>query len=225
MHLINRKNHLPLGVLLPEVNNVNVSLVNRFHGAHTWIYLNGLSSINASDGDSVTRRNSVHKVIVSEENDRVRRLTGWHVVRGLLDLDHLPVGEETSIVHNLKGVTVVAVSAERRLGNPSALVLNGCGEGAHDALEEGLSHLRNYSRSSDDHSADGDELIDVLGIQAAHGLCLVGVERANLNLMIEYGGWIPLEEHLVNGHVESRNDLLRITHELLVELRIEVLQV
>lgn len=66
---------------------------------------------------------------------------------------------------------------------------------------------------------------DTFRIQRSHVLGLLGVEGAHLNLVVQHGGRVFLEEHLVDGHVECGDYLLRVADQLAVQRRVECLQV
>jgi hypothetical protein len=62
-------------------------------------------------------------------------------------------------------------------------------------------------------------------IQSSHVLGLVSVKRTHLNLMRQHSVGVPLEEGLVDGHVQGGNDLLGVAHQLTVQIFIELLNV
>jgi len=72
-------------------------------------------------------------------------------------------------VDQRQAVGGVAVAAHGRLGDAPAVHLHAGAEGAHLALEERLLHLGDELRGADHHAADGDQLIDVCGGNAALG--------------------------------------------------------
>ena len=88
-------------------------------------------------------------------------LTRGHVLGAFLELNHLLVGESGPIVNQAEGVVGVAVGAERRLGNASALHLNRGSKLADRALEQSLRHLRDQRRGPDNHAGDRDQLVNV----------------------------------------------------------------
>lgn len=133
---------------------------------------------------SVPRLDLVHEVIVSKEDDRVRRLPRRHVFRGLLELDHLLVGKHRAVVDEGHAVAGVAALAHAGLGNAATVYLHAGRVGTYLALEEGLLHLWNQLGCPDHHATDGDELINVFWIQVPHILSLQGVEWSHLNLML-----------------------------------------
>jgi len=59
----------------------------------------------------------------------------------LLQLDHLLVGEDATVVNELETVVGVAVGADGRLGNLASVHLHRSRERAHYALEKGFSHI------------------------------------------------------------------------------------
>ena len=64
-----------------------------------------------------------------------------------------------------------------------------------------------------------------LWVQGAHVLGLLGVERAHLDLVLQGGVGITVKEHLVDRHVECRDDLLRVADQLAVQVRVKLLEV
>lgn len=64
-----------------------------------------------------------------------------------------------------------------------------------------------------------------LWVQRAHVGCLLHVVRANLNLVLQNGVGETVKEHLVDRHVERRDDFLRVVNELTVQVRVKLLQV
>ena len=70
----------PLGVELPEVDYINVSLVYRLDISHARVDTQGDSTVDSSDSDSVTRLHAVHKVVVCVQYHSVRSLASWHVL-------------------------------------------------------------------------------------------------------------------------------------------------
>ena len=73
-----------------------------------------------------------------------------------------------------------AIGARCRLVDAATLDFDHFSPLAHVALEEALTHLRYEARHSDDHAADGDQLIDVLRVQRPHVLGALGVEWLHL---------------------------------------------
>ena len=62
-------------------------------------------------------------------------------------------------------------------------------------------------------------------IQRAHVVSLIRVERTHLDLVLQGGVWILVKEHLVDGHVKGRDDLLGVADQLAVERGVKLLQV
>lgn len=224
-------NVLPLFLLvqslvvdLAVVHDIDVCAIHRFDIARAWIILNGHGSIDAGDGDSIACLHLVDHIVVREQQDIVRRLTGGHIVGRLLQLDHLLVGELRTIVHHLEAMIRVAVGAQSRLVDTATINLYGRCERAHDTLEEGFAHFGNDVRGANDHATDADQLVDVFGIEGAHVARLLRIEWTYLDLVLENSGRIFLEEHLIDGHIEGGNDFLRITDQLTVQRFVERLQ-
>ena len=137
----------------------------------------------------------------------------------------------------------VAVRTEGGFGDATTLHLDvGLGL-AHRAPEEGFGELGDEVGSPGHHPRDCDELVDVckktqivalnsfkskgpssltLRVEAPHVLGLVRVEGHHLHLVAEDGVGILLEEELVDAHIERRDDFLRVTDELPVEVLVEL---
>lgn len=207
------------------MDDVDVRPVNRLYSRGPRDNLNGHRAINPRDGDPVAGGDGIHEVVVSVHDDGVGRLSCGHVVRRLLQLDHLLVRVVAAIVNQAEAEAVVAVGADGGLAYATAVDLHHTRQGAHDALEEGLAHLGNDVGRSNDHARDGDQLIDVLGIQAAHALGSGNIEGSHLDLVIQHSCGILFEEHLVDSHVHGGDDLLGIADQLFVEVFVEGLQV
>ena len=111
-------------VRLTEVNHVNVSLVDRVEVSHLGVGPVRHRTVDASDGDPVTRLDAVHQLAVDVEHHGVRGLTGRHVVRRLLQFDHLLVSELGPVVDQGEAVAGVALAAQGRLQDPPSLDLN-----------------------------------------------------------------------------------------------------
>ena len=105
---------LPESVLLrsAEMNGVDVSLVDGFDVALSRIGAEWRGAINAGDVDAVSWLHRVDEVVVGVDDDGVRSLTGWHVVRRFLQFDHLFVGEMRPIVNQRIREIRVAVRAD-----------------------------------------------------------------------------------------------------------------
>lgn len=65
------------------------------------------------------------------------------------------------VVDEGEGMVGVAVRAEGRLGDAAALDLDGRLQVTDGASEEGRVDLGNQVRSTDDHTGDGDQLINI----------------------------------------------------------------
>lgn len=165
------------------MNDVNVGFVDRLHVAHSGVDADGDSSVDACDVHSVPRLDLVHQVVVSKEDDCVWCLASGHVLRRLLELDHLLVGEDGAVVDERHAVGGVAALAGAGLRNAASVYLHPGRVGAHLALEEGLLHLGDQLGRPDHHAADGNELVDVFWIQVPHILSLQCIEWSYLNLM------------------------------------------
>ena len=105
----------------------------------------------------------------------------------------------------------VAVGAEGGLSDPAPLDLDAGLHVADGTPEEGLTHLGHQVGGSDHHPGDGDELVNVLGIEGSHVASLVGVERPHLDLVAQHRVGVTLEEHLVHRHVKSGDHLCVVT--------------
>lgn len=70
----------PLDVNLPEVNDVNVCLVNALNVPHAWVQPQWRCSVDTSDGNTVTRLDTIDKVIVGIHKHSVRGLTRGHII-------------------------------------------------------------------------------------------------------------------------------------------------
>jgi len=92
-------------------------------------------------------------------------------------------------------------------------------------LNQPSGELGNEIAGSDDHAGDGDQLIDVLRVEAAHVLGVVRVVRPHLDLVLQLRLGKLLEEHLVDGHVEGGDDLLGVADELAVQILVELVDV
>lgn len=65
---------------LPEVEDVDVSLVDRTNVSHAWVDLKRLTAVDSSHSDSVTGLDFVDEIIVCEQQDCVRGLASRHVI-------------------------------------------------------------------------------------------------------------------------------------------------
>jgi len=81
----------------------------------------------------------------------------------------------------MERVISATVSTECWLGDTAAFYLHRASTPTNVALEKCLTHLRDYSRSPDHHSADGDQLVYVLGIQVSHAGHLFHAKWTNLH--------------------------------------------
>ena len=77
-----------------------------------------------------------------------------------------------------------AVVAERRLGDPPSLDLHRARAVANVALKERHPQLRNYAARADHHSADRDQLVNVLRVQVPHARHLFNAERTHLKRQV-----------------------------------------
>ena len=151
-------------------------------------------------------------------------LPWWHVIRRFLQLDHLLVLEMAPVMHHSKRMVCITVRAQGGLGDTASLDLD-CGlKFADGAAEKSVRHLRNQIGGSNHHAGNGDELVNVLRIEAAHVPRLVGVVGADLNLVAEDGVGIFFEKHFVHGHVHGRNHFLRVATELPVQVLVKQFQ-
>jgi len=80
----------------------------------------------------------------------------------------------------MKRVVSIAVTAQRRLGDPATFNLHRPSVATHVALEERLAHLRNDSARPDHHPTHGDELVNVLRVQVPHAGHLLHAKRTHL---------------------------------------------
>ena len=86
---------------------------------------------------------------------------------------------------------------------------------ADGALKASVLHLGVDITRPDDDALDGDQTVDVLGVEVPHPCLLPEVNNSDLNLV----GLVPLEhiaEHIINNAIEELNDLRGVQHELLV---------
>jgi hypothetical protein len=200
----------PVRLLLGKVDDVDVRLVDGHQIPRLGIGAVGDGAVHAGDGHPVPGHDLVHQLPVDKQHDGVRRLTRRHVVRTLLQLHHLLVGELAPVVDKPEAVVGVAVGAEHRLLDAAALHVRVGHVVTDGAAEPALRQLGNQIAGPDHHPRDGDQLIDVLGVEAAHVLRVIRVVRPHLDLMLQLGFGKPLEEHLVHRHVEGGDDLLGI---------------
>ncbi len=98
---------------------------------------------------------------VGVDNDGVGSLARRHVVRGLLQLDHLFVAELRTIVDHGEGMVGVTMSAESWLSDTASFNLNGGLQVADGATEESRVDLGDEVRRANDHTSDGDQLINI----------------------------------------------------------------
>ena len=98
---------------------------------------------------------------MSVDNDSVGSLTRRHVVRGLLQLNHLLIAELRTIVDHGKGVVGVAVGAESGLSDTATFDLDGGLQMADGATEKSRVDLRDQVGRANNHACDGDELINI----------------------------------------------------------------
>lgn len=206
------------------VHHINVSAIHRFNDTCPWILLDRNGSIDSCHCDTIAGLHFVNQIVVRKEQHVVWRLSGGHVIRSLLQFHHLLVGKLRSIVHQLETVVGVAVGAQSGLMNATTINLDGRCERTNDALEESLTHFWDDVGRSDYHAADRDQLINVLWVKGAHVACLLCVEGSHLDLVLQHSCRITFEEHLIDGHVECWNDLLRIADELAIQRFIERFQ-
>lgn len=143
------------------MDNVNVRPVDGTDVAHARVQHRRDGPVDSSDGDSVTRLHFVNQVVVTVKQHCLRRLRRWHVVRRLLQLYQLLVAELRSVVHQSEAVVRVAVGAQCRLSNATAVNLNFSGAATHNALKESLPHLWNDVRRADHHATQSNQLVDI----------------------------------------------------------------
>ena len=203
------------------MDDINVSFIHGFDVAHNRINPHRGGPVNSGDGDPISGLHRIDQIAVSVKNHGVGGLPGGHVVGRLLQLDHLLIAELRPVVDQSKAVVGVAVRAQGRFGDAASFDLNRSGQFAHRALEESLAHFRHEIRSPDDHPGDGDEPVDVLRVEGAHIAGFVGVERSHLDLVAQHRVGALFEEEFVDGHVQHRDDFLRVTEQLLAEFLVE----
>ena len=87
------------------------------------------------------------------------------------------------------------------------------------------SHLRHQRGEADNHTTDGDELINVLRVEEAHVLGLFCVVCPDLNLVLQLCIGVQRCEHLIGSHVQDGDHLLWVPHQLPVQLWAKPLQV
>lgn len=90
-----------------------------------------------------------------------------------------------------------------------------------------LGQLRDDLGSAGHHPTDADHLVDVGGVEVAHGLGLAQVEGADLHGVARVVDPVDdlVLENLVDDNVEHRDDLLRVDGHEAVELRVEGVEV
>ena len=69
-----------LAVDFTVMHNINMRLVNRLHVALSWVDSQRGGAVDSSDGDAIAWLNFVDHVIVGKHYNRVRGLSGWHVL-------------------------------------------------------------------------------------------------------------------------------------------------
>ena len=152
--------------------------------------------------------------------------------RRLLEAHDLLVREDAAVVDELHRALGEAPGprAFRRLVDGAAVDQGVDAAAADDAAVVGLLEVRDDGARPRDHARDGDELVDVLGVEIpqivdlaqivgphldarrrAVGVALV-VDRVQRRLELE------ALELLGDDEVHDRHDLLRVAHELRVEV-------
>ena len=121
---------------------------------------------------------------MSVDNHSVWCLPRGHIVWTLLKLHHLFIAERGAVVNQCHAVEGLTVGTNCWLSDSSSVYLHGFRLVTDAAFEEGLSHFWDEWRGADDHSTDGDQLVNVLWIQHSHVLCLLNIVRTNLLVLV-----------------------------------------
>lgn len=79
----------------------------------------------------------------------------------------------------------VAVGTKGGLSYAASINLNGRRKRTNHTFKKGFSHFGNDVRYTDDHSAYGNKLINVLGVKGAHVSVDLSVEWSNLKKIVE----------------------------------------
>ena len=85
----------------------------------------------------------------------------WSCTWRFLHFDHLTVGELRAVVDDGERVARIASGAQGRLQDAATVDFDGGRVAANVATEERLTHFRDDIRRANDHTADGDQLIDI----------------------------------------------------------------
>ena len=125
-------------------------------------------------------------------------------------------------MNKLIGVVGVTSLANGGLQDTASLKLYRATCRAHTAAKECFRHFGYQIGQSDDHSGHGDQLIDVGRVQASHACYLVHIERPHSNVHVVVGKLGKIK--LLHGRVERLHHLNRIADELLIQFRVEMLQ-
>ena len=172
--------------------------------------------VHPCHGHPVAGLHAVHKATVHIQHHVERSLAGEHVVRGLLLLHHLLVGEVEALVG-------LAFGKEGGLRDPVMLNINVGRVPADGVLEVGQSCLGDQVGGADDHA--GDQLVDILWVQLPRVCSLISAERTDLGLVAELAVWVLQEEDLIDGQVKGGDGLLGLADDLPVQVLVEPLDV
>ncbi len=165
------------------MNNIDVSLVHAPQAALRRLQAHGHGAVNARDLNAVTRLGFVHHFIKRAQVHRVRSLALRDIAGALLALDQLAVVEAAAVVDDDHRLLRAADFALRGLRDAALVELYLRRVLANVALKERCLKVWNDGGGADDHTTEGNELVDVGGVEVAHDVQASEVERPHFDLI------------------------------------------
>jgi hypothetical protein len=107
-----------------EVQNIDGRVENGIQSSTSWMNASQISTIDSSDGNSITREDGFSQRSMNNQSNCVLSLAGMLLARNFLQLDDLLVDKERAIVDELEAMIVVAFRTVDWLLNATAFDFN-----------------------------------------------------------------------------------------------------
>ena len=174
-----------LGVLSPRgqsvVDYVQVGLVDRADGSLARAHALRDGTEDTRHLYTVTRADSIHEIVECEQDNGLGRLALGNLVWRLLQPHHLLVREEAAIMHHLHGHFRGTILAGGGLVDAASINHHFGTTVAKDTPEVPLLEVRDHRAHASYHARDGDQLIDVAGVQIPKAVLHLEVEGSDLD--------------------------------------------